>query len=258
MNTAEYIDELVKRDSEIFDVDTIMAREAAAGLKFGPFTRTRILYTKPWHVKRELEFAGYSLDHEQKFTYNRTRNLRGPFVGPPTTDFPSASFAAINTTVTETNLYLISMFAPIPAQTMRPGSSWVVECGGVLSTTGAPTAIWTGRVGQSTTSTSNTTLNPSTTVATGSGLSNVPFYARLVAGVRTQGVAASTVNMTGNGYAILGNAAAAASQVLGFGGAVLTTVDSQTAQGLGISITWGTSSASNTVTCQWVLFFDRN
>jgi hypothetical protein len=36
---------------------------------------------------------------------------------------------------------------------------------------------------------------------------------------------------------------------------VPTTISNVAASGLIVSITWGTSSASNTITCQWVDFY---
>lgn len=253
------LDRFIEKESRpICNTDSLIEREMAAGLKFGPWHRAKILETKPYHVRKELEFAGYLLNGPNRNELlaaqrNGIRNTRGPFSGADINDFTGASFAAINTTITETNLYLIAMFAPIPAMTLRPGQAFVVECGGVFSTSGAPTTIWTGRIGQSATATSNTTLGPSVTTGAPSGVTNAPWMARFVCGVRIPGVAASTAVMTGNGFVVLGAAAATVGQVAGFGGTIASTLDATANQGVGISMTWGTSSASNTITTQWMI-----
>src|SRR5258708_2853481 len=120
MKQAE-LDRFIEKESRpITDTDTLIEREIAAGQKYGPWHRAKILHTKPLHVRKELEYAGYLMNGPNRNTTlaaqrNSIQNTRGPFSGADINDFTGASFAAIASTVTETNLYLISMFAPIPS-----------------------------------------------------------------------------------------------------------------------------------------------
>ena len=176
---------------------------------------------------------------------------RQGFSSSDVVDFPPASFTAVANTVTETNLWTVGLWSTIPAFDLRAGKMYVVRAGGILSTTVTPTVVWTARYGTSATSTSNISIGASTAVATGSGLVNVPWHAEFVLGCRQVGVAAAGATVTGNGFAVLGNVAAAAAQVATFGSTIPTTVDQTIQGGICITLTWGTASASNTATCQW-------
>ena len=176
---------------------------------------------------------------------------RQGFTSADVVDFPPASFAAVANTVTRTNLWTPAIWTSIPAFDMRAGKMYRMTAGGIISTTGAPTVIFNPTFGQSTTPATNIALGASTTTATGTGLANASWFVDFVLGCRQIGVAASTATITGNGSIQIGGPAATASIGLALGGTVVTTADQTTAQGLCLDITWGTASASNTITCQW-------
>jgi hypothetical protein len=249
VNTMNLLEEVQKEAAGI-NLDKLVQREFACGI-FGEYARLKYLSNAPGHVKKQLERA-------KKFPHLYA--LQQGFTGLVITDPPPASFTAVGASSTaEANLWqLPSLWSAIPAGDMRAGKIYVVECFGVCSTSSTPTVTWTGRVGQSTTPATNISLGASTAVATGSGLSAVPFYASLRMQVRSVGVAASGATCIGAGFAVLGNAAAAAAQVAVFGGTVPTNVDSTVAQGLVISITFGTSNAGNTFTTQTVFIRSYN
>lgn len=164
----------------------------------------------------------------------------------------SSSFTAIASTTTETNVAnttgAAAQFAGIPAQHPEAGSIYKVNFGGVISTTGTPTVIWTPRWGQSDTATSNTTLGASPTITTVTGLSSHIVNGEFMLVFRAIGNGSTAGTAVGTGWVKWGNAAAAAT-VATMGGTVATNLSTNSAQGLMISLTWGTSSASNTFTC---------
>jgi hypothetical protein len=183
---------------------------------------------------------------------------RQGFTSSDVAQIPPTSHTAVANTVTRTNLWVPALWTPIPAFDMQPGKAYQLRCGGVLSTTGTPTIVFNPTFGQSATPASNLALGASTTTALGSALSGVPWYAEMVVGVRSLGIAASGSTITGNGVVVIGGVAAAVSQSFAIGGTVVATADHTTAQGLCLDVTWGTQSASNTITCQWTLLASLN
>lgn len=223
----------------------MIEREQAAGAAFGPMHRQWQLERAPERVHRLLRLAMARPDLVAG---------SGDFAGPQG-QFPGGNMAAaINTTVTETNLWNPGL-APffIGANTLRAGMRWQITFGGVMGTTATPTIVWTARVGTSNAAPpagTSFTASPTVTLGTFTGQ---PFIGMFYVGVRaiTNPAAASTV-MTGTGWAAMPAAAAATTTPHAvFGGAVLTTVDQTAGQGLGVSIIWGASSASNTLTCEY-------
>jgi hypothetical protein len=172
--------------------------------------------------------------------------------------FPPASHTAVANTVTRTNLWVPALWTFISAYDMVPNKVYELRAGGVISTTGTPTIIFNPTFGQSATPGSNIALGASQTVTLGSGLSSVPWECIFTLGCRQVGVAASGSTVTGNGRVIVGGASATASQAIAIGGTVVTTADQTTAQGLVLDVTWGTASASNTITAQWTLLRSLN
>jgi hypothetical protein len=238
------LERLVRR----FDPKQIIEREQAAGQPFGPFHRHWLLERAPEKVRRMLEKA--RLHPELVAT-------RQPFLAPDAQDFPPANLrAAINTTTTETNLWDPALWAPIPALDMKAGKKYTVEFGGVIGTTGTPTIAFRARCGTNNSAPPTGTdlgISPTVTLET---IAAQPFYGWFSMGIRSIGVAAAGATVTGNGFAILPTAAASAgAEHCVYGGAIPTTIDHTIAQALGVSITWGTSSASNTLTPQWMSYF---
>lgn len=176
----------------------------------------------------------------------------GPSGGPPT------SHASVVNTVTRTVLWNPQLWTPIPAFSMQAGNTYRLTAFGVLSTTGAPTLIWQVCFGSSTTPGSNTTFGASTTAAMPTTVTNVPWFLDFIMQVRSVGLAASGSTVVGVGSVQIGGAAGAASTDLAFGGTVLTTADDKTQQGVSGDVTWGTASASNTITTQGSLLRSLN
>jgi hypothetical protein len=183
---------------------------------------------------------------------------RQTFHAADVAQFPPASHTAVANTTTRTNLWVPAIWTPINAQDLLAGKAYRLYCGGVISTTGTPTIIFNPTFGQSVTPASNIALGASITLTTGTGLSAVPWYAEFTLGIRSLGIAASGSTGTGNGFVTIGGPAATASQTVAIGATVPTTLDHTTAQGLCLDVTWGTASASNTITAQWTLLTSLN
>lgn len=182
---------------------------------------------------------------------------RQSFVGTDVSDFPPASHASVNTTVTRTNLWVPAIWTPVAAMDPRAGKAYLLRAGGIISTTATPTIIFNTTWGQSTTPGTNVAVGTTTTFTLGT-ITNAPWYAEFVLGFRQVGIAASGATATGNGYVSVGGAAAAVSQHVTMGGGIVTTLDQTTAAGMVFDVTWGTSSASNTITAQWSLLQSLN
>jgi hypothetical protein len=133
-----------------------------------------------------------------------------------------------------------------------------MRCGGIISCTGTPTIIFNPTFGASGTPASNIALGASRTLTLGSGLTNVPWMCTFLLGVRSLGVAAAGATITGNGQVHIQGVAGAVDQDIGIGGTVVTNADHTTAQGVCLDVTWGTASASNTVTAQWAYLASLN
>lgn len=241
------IDELARE----FDPQAIIEREQAAGVQFGPFHRRWLQERAPEKVRKMLELAAL------KPALVATRQ---GFLAPDAQDFPPANLrGAINTTVTETNLWDPALWAPIPALDMKAGKKYTVEFGGVMGTTATPVISFRARCGTNNSAPpTGTDLGVGPTVTLGSFTAQ-PFYGWFSMGVRSIGVAASGATVTGNGFVVMGAAAAAtATPHAVLGGAIPTTVDHTVAQALGVSVIWGTSNAANTLTPQWMSYFSTS
>lgn len=184
---------------------------------------------------------------------------RQTFAAADVAQFPPASHTAVANTVTRTNLWVPALWTSIPALDPQANKVYILRCGGILSTTtGSNTIIFNPTFGQSATPGSNLALGASTTVTLTASLSSVPWYAEFLLGFRQLGIAASGATATGNGFVNIGGAAATAGIVIPIGGTVVTTADHTTAQGLVLDVTWGTASASNTITAQWTFLQSQN
>ena len=139
----------------------------------------------------------------------------------------------------------------IPANSMNAGKGYRQEAGGVLGTSSAaPTWLWTPRIGQSATPSSNITCGASTAITSTASLAAVPWNGYFQFVVRSLGLAASGAATTGTGQIVIGNLTTASATAVAFGGTVTSTVDNTAATGIIFSITWGTSQANNTATGQ--------
>lgn len=174
---------------------------------------------------------------------------RQTFTGVDLREFPPTAHAAVANTITRTNLWVPALWTPIPAFDARPGKIYLLRCGGVISTTGTPTIIFTPTFGQSVTPGSNISLGASGTITTGAGLANAPWWAEFVLGFRQLGLAAGGSSCVGNGHVTIGSGGAGITSPMG--GTDVTTADDTIAQGLCLDVTWGTASASNTIQAKW-------
>lgn len=133
----------------------------------------------------------------------------------------------------------------LPALTANMvGSRFRLKAFGSFSTTSTPTLLigfyWGGVAG--------TALATSGAVTTASGASNYPWNADLLMEVRSTGTG-GTIMCAGS--VNLGSSLTAFSGVPIPSTALATvTVDTTTAKALTVGAQWGTSSASNTITCQ--------
>lgn len=182
---------------------------------------------------------------------------RQNFTAADVTDIPPASHTAVQNTVTRTNLWNPALWTPIPALDLKPGKAYLLRAGGQISTTGTPTIVITPTFGQSSTPSSNISLGATTTFTLGT-LTNAPWWAEFVLGVRSLGVAASGASIVGSGFVVVGGAAGAVGQCVPMGGTSSASADHTTAQGLCLDATWGAASASNTITAQWTLLQSLN
>ena len=233
-------------------VEEIIEREQAAGIHFGPYHRAWLLERAPEHVHRMLRLA-------QK---------RPGIVGMPEQAFTAAaktppfSHTAVANTVTETYLWIPGQFAAPSYADCIGGRSFFVKYGGIVSTTGTPTVTNTLRWhGTTTTTVGGVSLGASVAGTTATGLANAPFYGEAIVTIRTLGLAATSAVATGAGNTSVGGAAGTApSFTIVYGTNGTASVDVYTAANVGIGLgwTWSAASASNTVTCQYVVFGSWN
>jgi hypothetical protein len=92
-----------------------------------------------------------------------------------------------------------------------------------------------------------TALAASAAAATASGVTNVPWHLEYEGRVRTTG---STGSIMGAGFEFRGTTVAAGAFLpLPVTALATVTIDTTTAKSLTVGATWGTLSASNTLTC---------
>jgi hypothetical protein len=228
--------------------------EQAAGNPFGPFHQRFVLDQAPEKVQKILQRM-----KRQREAGIDLRCGRQGFASADFMDFPSASLSTINTTTTETNLWNPSISAPLPVGEIRGGKSWYTFFGGVAGTTGTPAISFRARCGTNNSAPPTGTdlgVGPTMTLGT---FTAQPFYGQGFYGCRSVGIAASTAAFAASGFVILAGAAAATTVgTCVFGGALPTTIDQTAAQGISVSVIWGTSSASNTITTQYMMFGSLN
>lgn len=220
-----------------------MEKESFGG--FGPFERWKLMDKAPERVHKLLQKAR---EHPAIVAAN------SPFasvVGNPAS--APASFTAVGTTNVETNLWVPSIWSPIPANDMQAGKVYMHHCGGIFGTSSAaPTSVWTPRVGQSATPASNIAMGASTASTMIASLSAVPFFSQFTFTIRALGLAASGCTATGNGFVVIGGITTATGVVQSIGSTVATTLDNTAATGYILSQTWGTNAATNILTAQMV------
>lgn len=157
---------------------------------------------------------------------------------------PQATVAgtALASSVTLTDVSAAPNYV-LPANFLQNGSALRFTAFGVLSTTGTPTVllgVYYGGV-------AGTALAASAAITTGSGVTNVPWKLDLITTVRSTGTSGTAMS---HGTLHLGTSVSAVNVAPVPAIALATvTVDTTAAKALTVGAQWGTSSASNTLTC---------
>ncbi|PZN85833.1 MAG: hypothetical protein DM484_01260 [Candidatus Methylumidiphilus alinenensis] len=170
----------------------------------------------------------------------------GPFVDPPV-----ASGTALVSTSSEA-LWLATQFTPIFANDPKAGKIYVVEAGGIMTTSTSGTLIIAPQYG----ALGGTTLGVSVTQTVVVSLTNVPWYLRFVLVFRTIGATGANSTCIGTGTFNASGAAATAgsSIVIPFGG-TSATVDATANSGITIA---KTLSVAGSMTTQYAFIRSLN
>lgn len=131
----------------------------------------------------------------------------------------------------------------IPAQYLYPGQVFQVVANGRVSTTATPTlnlGIYYGAV-------AGTALGTTGAITTTSGVTNVPWRLEAWVKIKTKG-ATGTALTIGEVGGISGTAGVSVVPIPASAPADVT-IDTTAAKDLTVGATWGTASASNTITC---------
>jgi hypothetical protein len=136
----------------------------------------------------------------------------------------------------------------LPANTLEVGMKVIIEAQCTFSTTGTPTLL----VGFYYGGIAGSALAASTAVTTGSAAAAWPVILRYRGTVRAIG---SSGSIYGQGEYLLGTSLTAfsARPIPETAAARTVTIDTTTAKAVTVGAQWGTSSASNTITCNEVL-----
>lgn len=132
----------------------------------------------------------------------------------------------------------------LPANFLQVGSVLQFKAFGVLSTTSTPTmnlGIYYGGV-------AGTALATTGAITQGSGVTNVPWRIELDTTIRSTGTAGTAIS---SGSVKFGSSVSVFTDEVPLPATALATVaiDTTAAKLLSVGATWGTSSASNTLTC---------
>lgn len=155
---------------------------------------------------------------------------------------PTGAGTALATSVTLTDITPAPQFV-LPANFLQAGSALRFSAFGVLSTTATPTiilGIYYGGV-------AGIALAASPAITTGTGLANAPWRIELETTIRTSGATGTAMSQ---GFLQLGTSVSAvALSPLPATALATVAVDTTAAKALTVGAQWGTSSASNTITC---------
>jgi len=250
-------------------IEEIVDKERSAGLKLGPFERFWLLEHRcPERVRRYLELA-----RKHPHLVMARQGLSTMDIN----DVNTTDFIARNTSASELNMIndssgtasgattqaCINQFCAISPNDARAGKSYLLEMFGVYGNTSTPTMIFTPRWGTSTTPGTNITLGASTSFTSITGTTGLPYYIDFRFDIRTAPPGPTLGTGKGRGIVTLGIPATSTQVTIEiFIGGTAATIDTtgQGAAGCGLTmnLTWGTSSASNTSTCEHFLIQSRN
>jgi hypothetical protein len=173
---------------------------------------------------------------------------RGYFEDAPYADPFIASQTAVTAT-TETTLWSVPQFTPIPAYDTRAGKMYRLTCGGIVSTGASGTLTITPRIG---TSVSGVTLGASGAQTVPVSVTNVAWYMQALLVIRTVGAAGtnSTAMLQGAFWADGAIATAGNAFVVAFGG-TSASFDASIAQGLSIGWTLSVAGSCTPTVLAW-------
>lgn len=166
----------------------------------------------------------------------------------PLSPFPAAVGAAANTFTTRLDISPAPL-PVMPALTPRVGTKLWLKANGEFSTTGTPTLVLGFFIGSiASPSTITTDIALSSVITTGSGAAAWPWemeWLGMFTAINSSG------SVTGSGELKLGTSLTAwTSTPIPITQALRTfTWDTTAAKAVGVSATWGTSSASNSIKC---------
>lgn len=188
-------------------------------------------------------------------------------------DFNKADFTALASFTSEASLLTgVSPEAnnrpPIPAMSFSPGNGgwgrrYIIEAMGTFGVTGTPTYLFQVRLGTSTTwSASDTSVLQSAAITCGSGVSNQQWRLKGKIYCRTPGMGTGNCTIVCEGYVeSTGFASPYRYYMAPSNGALQTltaTIDGALTQYVGLSVTCSASSASNTITCKGLEWYEVN
>lgn len=242
----------------VMTLDEVVQREQAAGVLLGPFHRDWLIRNRaPATVREHLR-----LGRERHWL----QMARQGFASMDTNDANTAAFSARNTFTTEVCIIgdtinsappasMIQQFAAIPANDARAGKVYRLNIGGIYSNTATPTILFTPRWGDSTTIGTNVSLGAQPAAFTTiTSTTNLSWFGQFDFAIWTAPPGATLGTGNGHGFMVLGVPSGTVYPALALGGttATIDTSGQGTAhQGLQMGVTWGTSSASNSIQCKY-------
>src|SRR5215471_12110267 len=157
---------------------------------------------------------------------------------------PTADGTALASSVTLTDISPVNPTVTLPANFQYPGTAFKLTAFGIFSTTATPTLLLGFYYG----GVAGTALVTSGAITTGSGVTNVPWHMEAYLTVRSVG-ATGTIKI--HGWVDLGTSVSAVSHLPmpSTANTGTVTIDTTAAKLITVGAQWGTSSASNTVTC---------
>lgn len=151
--------------------------------------------------------------------------------------------AALASSTTLTDVSAAPQFV-LPANYLQEGSTLTLRAWGVFSTTSTPTLLLGFYYG----GVAGVALGTTGAITTGSGVTNVPWRIELDVDVWTDG---ATGTCKTQGWAGFGTSVSAWSflPIPNTANTSTVTIDTTAAKAITVGAQWGTSSASNTLTC---------
>ena len=176
-----------------------------------------------------------------------------------------ADFAAVASTAAEASLLGTLNEQPVIPATYflgRERRAVLIEAQGVFSNTSTPTLVFQVRFGATAGASflSGTSVGVSPAITTTGSVTNKWWYLRLLLACNTPGVGTGNASLSGAGYVTsTGFTSPQPLEPTTPDTATWTsTIDAAVTQYVNLSVTWGTSSASNTITCKQLWLWGLN